>query len=85
MPLILISIFWCGLEENELLQSCNSPGVGDCLACGMVKHTSVLFYSEVCVAKDVFHVTVKYQLQLKALVYFMVHLPLAEMGDRLVF
>lgn len=55
--------------------------VWEILACGMVKHASILFYSKVCVAKDVFHVTVKYQLQLKALIYFTVHLHLAEMGD----
>lgn len=64
-----------------MLQSYNSPSVGDCLACGMVKHASILFYSKVCVGKDVLHVTVKYQLQLKALIYFIVHLHFAEMGD----
>ena len=55
--------------------------MGDCLACGMVKHASILFYAKVCVGKVVFHVTVKCQLQLKALIYFIVHLHLAEMGD----
>lgn len=45
---ILVSIFWLGLEEKELLQSCNCPSVGGYLACGMVKLASILLFKNLC-------------------------------------